>query len=64
MKKKIKEQMLKSAKDLALYMKTLNLSYEQAKSLNSLILKHVDDCVRWGIQIKLGAMLEEMKNEE
>lgn len=64
MKKKIKEQMLKSAKDLALYMKTLNLSYEQAKSLNSLILKHVDDCVRWGIQIKLVAMLEEMKNEE
>lgn len=64
MKKKIKEQMLKSAKDLALYMKTLNLSYEQAKSLNSLILKHLDDCVRWGIQIKLGAMLEEMENEE
>ncbi|WP_433948735.1 hypothetical protein [Fusobacterium necrophorum] len=60
----LEEKMMESAKDLVLHMKRLNLTYEQAKSLNSKIIKHVDDCVRWGIQVKLGTILKELKEAE
>lgn len=54
---------VESAKNLSKYIETLGLSAEQAGKLNYLILKHVDDCIHWGIQVKLANMLEDMEDE-
>lgn len=58
------KNMMESAKDLRDYIKTLGLSEEQSEKIDSLILKHVDDCVHWGIQVKLAEMLEEMGEDD
>ncbi len=57
--RELKERMMKSAKDLSEHIKTLNITIEQRETLDNLILKHVDDCIRWGIKVKLAYMLEE-----
>ncbi|MDK4481214.1 hypothetical protein MWG07_09290 [Fusobacterium necrophorum] len=53
------ERTIQSAEALSEYIATLGLSEPQIRKLNYLILKHVDDCIHWGIQVKLGLMLEE-----
>lgn len=57
--KELEERTIQSAKTLTEHIETLGLSAQQKERLNSLILKHVDDCIHWGIQVKLGLMLEE-----
>lgn len=61
---KLEIKMMESAKDLRDYIKTLGLSAEQSEKIDNLILKHIDDCIRWGVQVKLGYMLEEMGENE
>lgn len=56
--------MLESAKDLRDYIETLELLEEQSKKLSNLILRHIDDCIHWGIQMKLEIMLEEGGEDE
>ena len=53
--KELEERTIQSAKSLTEHIEALGLSTQ----LNHLILKHVDDCIHWGIQVKLGLMLEE-----
>lgn len=57
---KLEINMMESAKELLEFIKTLGLSAEQSEKIDNLILKHIDDCIRWGVQVKLGHMLEEM----
>lgn len=57
--KELEERTIQSAKSLTEHIEALGLSTQQKERLNSLILKHVDDCIHWGIQVKLGLMLEE-----
>lgn len=61
---KLEINMMESAKDLRDYIKTLGLSAEQSEKIDNLILKHIDDCVHWGIQVKLAEMLEEMGEDD
>lgn len=58
------ERTIQSAEVLSEYIATLGLSEPQVRKLNYSILKHVDDCIRWGVQVKLGYMLEEMGENE
>ncbi|MDK4481962.1 hypothetical protein MWG07_09930 [Fusobacterium necrophorum] len=60
----LERNMMESAKDLRDYIKTLGLSAEQSEKIDNLILKHIDDCVHWGIQVKLAEMLEEMGEDD
>lgn len=60
----LERNMMESAKDLRDYIKTLGLSEEQSEKIDNLILKHIDDCVHWGIQVKLAEMLEEMGEDD
>ncbi|KYM49758.1 hypothetical protein A2U11_10060 [Fusobacterium necrophorum subsp. funduliforme] len=62
--RELKERMMKSAKDLSEHIKTLNITIEQRETLDNLILKHVDDCIHWGIKVKLAYMLGEAENEK
>lgn len=67
MKNKVKElteRMMQSAEELTKHIETSGLSVQKKERLNQLILKHVDDCIHWGIQVKLGAMLEELQEAE
>lgn len=60
---KLEERTIQSAEALSEYIATLGLSELQTRKLNYLILKHVDDCIHWGIQVKLANMLEDMEDE-
>lgn len=60
----LESKMMESAKNLRDYIKTLGLSAEQSEKIDNLILKHIDDCVHWGIQVKLAEMLEEMGEDD
>lgn len=62
--KELEERTIQSAKALTEHIETLGLSAQQKERLNHLILKHVDDCIHWGIQVKLGKMLEELQEAE
>ncbi len=61
---RLERNTVKSAEELTKHIETLNITKEQTEKLNHLILKHVDDCIRWGIQVKLGHMLEELEEAE
>lgn len=62
--KELEERTIQSAKSLTEHIEALGLSTQQKERLNHLILKHVDDCIHWGIQVKLAYMLEEGKNDK
>lgn len=61
---KLEDRMMKSAEELSDYIIELTLTSEQKGELILLIQKHIDDYVRWGVQVKLGYMLEEMGENE
>lgn len=63
LEKRTNERTIQSAKALSEYIATLGLSEPQTRKLNYLILKHVGDCIHWGIQVKLANMLEDMEDE-